>query len=78
MAIAILVLKLFTANLKIQETHEAPLFLESGHIFLYFQLAEKRKTILDEMAIKGQQSVTEQQKKMNEEEIRHKVSTTSA
>ena len=37
------------------------------------QLAEKRKAILDEMAIKGQQSVTEQQKRIDEEEIRHKV-----
>ena len=32
---------------------------------------------MDEMAIKGQQSVTEQQKRIDEEEIRHKVSNLS-
>ena len=36
-------------------------------------MAEKRKAILDEMSIKGQQSATEQQKKMDEIELRHKV-----
>ena len=33
---------------------------------------------MDEMAIKGQQSVTEQQKKINEQEDRHKVSLVCA
>ena len=37
------------------------------------QLAEKRKAILDEMSIKGQESATEQQKKMDELEEKHKV-----
>ena len=45
-------------------------------MYLFFcQLAEKRKTILDEMAIKGQESATEQQKKLDELEERHKVRT---
>ena len=38
------------------------------------QLAEKRKAILDEMSIKGQESATEQQKKLDELEETHKVS----
>ena len=43
------------------------------NLFL-FQLAEKRKAILDEMSIKGQESATEQQQKMGELEEKHKVS----
>ena len=41
-------------------------------------MAEKRKAILDEMSIKGQESATEQQKKMDELEERYKVSTFSS
>ncbi len=37
------------------------------------QLAKKRKTLLDEMAIKGQESVGEQLKKVEEMEARYKV-----
>ena len=50
-----------------------------GILFSFLsQLAEKRKTILDEMSIKGQESATEQQKKMDELEEKHKVSKFSS
>ena len=50
-----------------------------GILFSFLpQLAEKRKTILDEMSIKGQESATEQQKKIDELEEKHKVSKFSS